>query len=128
MKRLYVLTTDIARARAAGAVEATAIDSERPLCVRIEPFQDLRTNLMNRLYWARLTEIADQWRDGNTYYTEDGLHEAFAEALLPKKEIETPTGKKLIRKSTTELTVAEFSDYMERIAAWAADKGITFSE
>lgn len=125
MKRTYILNSDADRRNAMVALRA----APEGYTVTLEPYERRRNAEQNALYWSRLQEISEVWNEGGVYYTKDGLHEAFADALLPKKEVQIPGGKtKLVRKSTTELTVAEFSDYLERIAAWAAQKGIEFME
>ena len=68
-----------------------------------------------------LTTIAEQaWVDGRQF-SKDTWHEHFARLYLPHTEIVTPYGEIVSRrKSTTELTVSEFSEYLQRVQSDAA--------
>lgn len=129
MRKLVILTDTDAKVRAVSAVAQAPVGTEHPLCVRIEPYQDLRSVQANRLYWSRIEEIADQLTPGGVVYTTDAWHEYFARKFLPQTWMTLPNGKTaLVRKSTKQLTVAEFGDYLERIAAWAAHHEVTLTE
>jgi len=81
-----------------------------------------RTDSANRLYWgAVLTTIAEQaWVDGRQY-SKGCMARALARLYLPHTEIVTPYGEIVSRrKSTTELTVSEFSEYLQRVQSDAA--------
>mgnify|MGYP000858445640 FL=1 len=88
-----------------------------------------RTSEANRFYWGAVLEtIAEQaWVDGRQF-DKDVWHEYFARQFLPKTEMVMPYGEIITRrKSTTELTVSEFSDYLQRVQAEAANAlGVVF--
>jgi len=88
-----------------------------------------RTSEANRFYWGVvLTQIADNaWLNGRQY-SKDVWHEYLAQSYLPKEEMVLPDGEIIQRrKSTTELTVAEFAEYIEKCRAYAAvELGIEF--
>lgn len=129
MRRLVILSDTDAKVAAVSAVAQAPITPDRPLCVRIEPYQDVRSRQANALYWSRLEEIADQVMPGGVAYTPDAFHEYFARKFLPQTWMTLPNGKTaLVRKSTKQLTVAEFGDYLERIAAWAAHHEVQLTE
>lgn len=88
-----------------------------------------RTLEQNKFYWGPvLGAIAAQaWPNGEQF-GKDTWHEYFADRYLPKTEIVTPFGKIIARrKSTTELNVGEFSEYLDRVHAEAASEmGVVF--
>ena len=65
------------------------------------------------------------WLNGRQY-SKDVWHEYLTQSYLPKEEMVLPDGEIIQRrKSTTELTVAEFAEYTEKCRAYAAvDLGI----
>lgn len=78
--------------------------------------QTQRSKLQNNFYWAYLG-IIEQETGNNS----NDLHEFFKLKLLPPKEI-TIRGKEknhilTTTRSTTELTKAEFTDYLDKICA-----------
>lgn len=130
--REFVLRSPVAWQALAQLVAANAkafIDRGRPLRVIVTEDEKKRTSEANRFYWgAVLTTIAEQaWVDGRQY-SKDVWHEHFARLYLPHTEIVTPYGEIVSRrKSTTELTVSEFSDYLQRVQSDAASSlGVIF--
>ena len=123
--REFVLSSAAAWQALAQLVAANAkafIDRGRPLRVIVTEDENKRTDSANRFYWgAVLTTIAEQaWVDGRQY-SKDVWHEHFARLYLPHTEIVTPYGEIVSRrKSTTELTVSEFSEYLQRVQSDAA--------
>ena len=72
-----------------------------------------RTVSQNNYYWgAVLPNIAQETGE----YDLDALHELFKGKFLAKETIETPWGEVTKVKSTAELSVLEFSEYIEKIA------------
>lgn len=130
--REFVLRSPAAWQALAQLVAANAkafIDRGRPLRVIVTEEERKRTSEANRFYWgAVLTTIAEQaWVDGRQY-SKDVWHEHFARLYLPHTEIVTPYGEIVSRrKSTTELTVSEFSEYLQRVQSDAASTlGVQF--
>jgi hypothetical protein len=130
--REFVLRSPAAWQALAQLVAANAkafIDRGRPLRVIVTEDEKRRTDSANRFYWgAVLTTIAEQaWVDGRQY-GKDVWHEHFARLYLPHTEIVTPYGEIVSRrKSTTELTVSEFSEYLQRVQSDAASSlGVMF--
>jgi hypothetical protein len=73
-----------------------------------------RTVSQNNYYWgAYLPAIAAETGE----YDLDALHELFKGKFLSKESVETPWGVATKVKSTTELSVLEFSEFIEKIAA-----------
>jgi hypothetical protein len=88
-----------------------------------------RTDAQNRFYWkARMEFIADNaWVDGERF-SKEAWHEHLAEKFAPRTELRLPTGElKSVRKSTTEMKVAEFSAYITQIECYCATElGLDF--
>lgn len=88
-----------------------------------------RTSEQNRFYWKVIIgQIAESgWINGRQYRREV-WHEYLAQTFLPREEMVLPSGEIIQRrKSTTELNVGEFSEYIEKCRAYAAvELGIEF--
>ncbi|WP_313818738.1 recombination protein NinB [Cupriavidus sp.] len=88
-----------------------------------------RTNESNRYYWGVvLRDVAEPaWVDGRQY-DKDTWHEYFADLYGVKTEKQLPDGRLLlVRKSTSDYSVGEFSDYLTLVQAHAAnDFGVSF--
>ena len=77
----------------------------------IEPEKKSRTSQQNNYYWFYLGLISE-----DTGYTTDELHTLFKGMFL-SKEIKEVMGKPVrLTKSTTDLSVGEFCDYLASIA------------
>ena len=81
-----------------------------------------RTNPQNAYYWAAVIPTlcdAIQEATGEAITSEDA-HELAKAKCLTKEVIMQSTGEVLsITGSTTQLSPAEFGDYVERVMAWA---------
>lgn len=73
-----------------------------------------RSGDQNRLLWAIYTGIADA-----TGHTPEEVHEAMKALFLPPRTIALRDKQITAPGSTAVLDVAEFSDYVERVQAWA---------
>lgn len=108
---------------------------ERKVRVTVEEAEDDRSVQQNRYYWGPcLTEISEQAMVGGQRWTVDAWHELFKRQFIGYgiKKVKVAGRKKvtIIRalKSTTELTVRQFSDYLDKLQAFAAaDLGVRFS-
>lgn len=80
-----------------------------------------RTLPQNRYYWKVIvSSVADQ-----TGMSVMQAHEWFKAELLPPQTKTTPAGREVeVAGTTTELTVPEFSEYVDRAAALAAQEGV----
>ena len=105
------------------------LERGRPLRVIITDDEKRRNNEQNKRLWKAVYEpIADQAWVAGKQYSKDVWHEHFANLFLPKREVITPFGEVVTRRaSTSELTVSEFSEYMQNVEAWAAQNlGVIF--
>ena len=93
-----------------------------PCCGR----KQQRTPEQNRAYWPLLHEIADRLRPQGQAYSAETWAEYFKERFLGAEEVKLPNGKvKRITRSTADLDVDEFSDYLTQVQVWASEHGVT---
>ncbi|NMG64360.1 recombinase [Azoarcus indigens] len=130
--REFVLKAEPAWKALAAFVAANArscIDNGKPLRVIVTAEDRKRNAEQNRFYWgAVLTTIAEQgWVDGRRY-DKDVWHEMFARRFGVCDEVVLPDGEIVTRrKSTTQMTVGEFSEYLAKVQAYAASElGVEF--
>lgn len=100
-----------------------SLDLSKRWDVEITEHKPNRTRLQNSLLWHWYGEIADQ-----TGYHKDEVHALLAREFL-KSETKRIMGKDVtIAQSTKDLTVKEFTEYLERICTWAAEYGFYLSK
>lgn len=121
LSRTFVLESESHRLNLIGQIRALPIASKPGWRVVIEPDERTRSGEQNRRYWAMLNEIAEKAWVGEgrekRLYPADAWHAFFAGKYIGHSEV---PGGGLIPISTTTLTTAEFSDYIERIHAYAS--------
>lgn len=118
-ERVFILRTNTIRNHAVRFIGECAL-TDPPLEVIVRKHQDKRSRDQNALYWAWLHVIADE--TGNA--AED-VHEAFKTMFLSAKVMRLGnTYVGTINPSTARLPIGAFGEYMDRIAAWAAQNGI----
>ncbi|WP_257757890.1 recombination protein NinB [Burkholderia glumae] len=104
-------------------------DRGEPLRVIVTAEEKQRNAAQNRLYWgAILRAIAEQsWVDGRQF-DKDAWHEYFARLYGVSDELTLPDGEIILRrKSTSQMSVGEFSTYLNQIQAYAANTlGVEF--
>lgn len=108
----------------------SAVERGRPLRVIVTEDEKKRNAEQNRFYWGPvLTTITDQAWVGGRQYSKDVWHEHFARMFGVCDELVLPDGEIVTRrKSTTQMTVGEFSEYLNRVQAYAASElGVEFS-
>ncbi|WP_186177752.1 recombination protein NinB [Burkholderia gladioli] len=104
-------------------------DRGEPLRVIVTAEERQRNAAQNRFYWgAILRSIAEQaWVDGRQF-DKDAWHEYFARLYGVSDELTLPDGEIILRrKSTSQMSVGEFSTYLNQIQAYAANTlGVEF--
>lgn len=101
-----------------------------PLRVIVTADEKRRNSQQNRMYWgAILKDISEQaWLNGQQF-NKDVWHEFCARKYGVCEEMTLPDGEIILkRKSTTEMSVGEFSDYMTQVQAFAASLGVDFND
>lgn len=92
------------------------LDTTKPFTVEVTERRTVRTIPQNRLYRLWLTCISAE--TGNDV---DDLHEYFKRKYLEAKEI-TIFREVELRYTTTDLSTGAFTEYLERIRAFAASE------
>lgn len=85
-----------------------------------------RTKAQNRRYWGKgvLAQVAEQAVVRGRQFPPEVWHEQFKRQFIGV--IELPNGE-VIGMSSTELTTAEFSEFCDKVEAFAASQlGVTF--
>lgn len=76
----------------------------------------IRTNPQNAYYWGIVLKLISEFNGD----TEDDLHNYFKSVYAPKKTVKV-MGQEIVEPmSTTEMTTAQFGEYIERIRAFAS--------
>jgi hypothetical protein len=106
------------------------IEKGSPLRIIFTTEERRRTKEQNARYWsgAVLGAIASQaWIEGRQF-DEETWHEALAEKYCPRVEFTLPDGQIFSRrKSTSEMTVKEFSEFVQKVEVYAATQlGVEF--
>lgn len=96
----------------------------RPLRVILTDDDQDRLEVQVKAYWSSLIEpIAEQvWVEGQRF-SEKAWHISMKERFLPARELRLPDGSiKFVQPSIArgEITVREMSQYMTKVAAYAA--------
>lgn len=88
-----------------------------------------RSAPQNAMYWALLHEMAGALRPQGKTYSAEQWHTYAKSRWLGCDEMKLPNGKTLLLPhSTAELDVAEFSEYVDKVEAFAADHGVWLAE
>jgi hypothetical protein len=100
-----------------------------PLRLIVTAEERQRNQQQNRFYFgAVLKQISEQaWVDGKQY-DKDTWHEYFARKYGILDELTLPDGEIITRrKSTTQMSVGEFSEYLNQVQAYAGETlGVCF--
>ncbi|WP_186215900.1 recombination protein NinB [Burkholderia gladioli] len=100
-----------------------------PLRVIVTAEERKRNEQQNRFYFGSvLRDISEQaWIEGRQF-DKDAWHEHFAKKYGVLEEVELPYGEIILRrKSTSKMSVKEFSTYLNQIQAYAANElGVEF--
>jgi hypothetical protein len=93
--------------------------------------REKRSTDQNARYWKLLHAIADGVHPIDTdtgesmTYSADIWHLFWKGKLLGCDDVKLPNGRVVVvPRSTTDLDVPAFGDYMAAIEAWAADRGV----
>lgn len=100
-----------------------------PLRLIVTAEEKKRNEAQNKFYWgAVLKQIAEQgWVNGRQF-DKDTWHEYFARMYGVCEDVTLPDGEIVSRrKSTTQMSVGEFSAYTASVQAYAANQlGVSF--
>jgi hypothetical protein len=107
-------TIDSAEKRATAAEYVSRLTSSPLMDVEVKPHRRSRSIAQNRLYWMWLHTVADY-----AGYDEQELHLLLRERFLGYEPVEIKGKTVHTLKSTTELTIRQFTDYLNRLARLA---------
>jgi len=114
MQRFIIRNNEI-KHNAMAAISALSSDTVH----EVEIKKPNRSRSQNNLYWSWLSILAD-W----TGYTKDEMHTFLAVSFLGQETIQVNGHSITVARSTRNLKVNEFSDYLIEIEAWAHEHGI----
>ena len=124
---------------AVAVLKTVPVDAANPIEIRIGEQVKGRNKDQNALMWAGpLRDIANQAYVNGQTYSIDVWHEHFKREFLPEEaDIELtregyqkwrylPSGERILKASTGDLTTKGFSIYLEQIYAYGASLGVQF--
>ena len=118
--RTFILRDTAVTGRALAFIANLPLDPLWEISCR--PYKAKRSLDANSLYWVRMQEI------GNALgYGPDEMHEVFKAMFLPPVTIDLGTEQRVVSGSSAKLKVKAFSEYLERVEAWASANGIHLS-
>ncbi len=95
----------------------------------MQRLEEKRRDVQNRRYWAIMHQVAEQLRVNNENMSVDTWHEWAKRRFIGVREIVLPDGEiAILGMTSTELSVQDFSDYMQMVEAWAVDHGVIFND
>lgn len=106
-----------------------AIDSGSPLRIIITAEEKRRNNDQNRYLWGVVYKtISEQAYVNNRLFSSDVWHETLARKFWICEDVTLPDGEVIVRrKSTSLMSVGDFSLYIEQVRAYAATElGVVF--
>lgn len=96
---------------------------DKPLTISVRPFQSFRNLDQNAKCHAMIRELAE-W----TGYAEREMKEILKAKVGPMKIVNVGMGDIYHPKGTSEYTIQEMSDFIERLYQLGAEIGCVFSE
>lgn len=84
-----------------------------------------RSSEQSRRYWKLVYRVADEYLPDGQRFSARVWHEQFKAYWLGCDEMALPDGRTMvIPKSTADLSVDEFSDFMTAVESWAASRNV----
>jgi hypothetical protein len=107
------------------SLQTISRSSRCPTCGR----RRKRTTDANARYWLLLHKISDEYRPDGQQFSAKTWHLQCRKHWLGCDDATLPTGETMsIPRSTADLSVDEFSDYMTAVEAWANARGVWLDE
>lgn len=131
--QFFIIRNDFDRVRVSDAIKG--IDLKKPHSVEVKEYRKNRSLAQNRLMWMWVNEIAEhcgynpeEAAQALDVPSPDDIHEMFKQRLLGTVKREILGDSYQVARSTTQLTTAEFTDYLSRIETAAAMLQITLTK
>lgn len=132
----FILVNEQVRHNAVSFVSSLREGVNPPWVVEVYEHHRDRSLAQNRLYWYWLGLIARHINDTGAaqvidsdtgeitdhVITSEDIHEFYRQAFIPERVVRIRGRVRRVRKSTTTLTVEQFSDYLNRIEAHVNDR------
>ena len=96
------------------------LNLDKPWAITVEPYRKKRTLSQNALMWKWLEKVVQHIHE-DTGQNKNSIHEYLKRQYLPPK-IEEVFGVVIKTWSTTDLSTADMSTYMDKIYAWATSE------
>lgn len=88
-----------------------------------------RSNEANRRYWLLVHTISERLRPQNVQHSPEVWHTYFKSRFLGCDDVRMPNGKTLtIPRSSAELDVSEFAEFMTQVEVWANEHDVYLDE
>ena len=124
----FFLRSPEIRSRACQLVAGLPVDQDKPLVIEIKEMT--RSLAQNSMFWACLTDIAEQvnWH-GRKLSKEDWKH-VLSAALYQQDVVPNLNGNGFVvlGKSTSKMTVREMRDLIELAQAFGTEQGVKFGD
>lgn len=117
-RKPYIVSDEATRAAVSALVGKLAL--EKPWAITVEPYVKKRSLSQNSLMWRWINDVADKVRD-ETGNDADAVHDFFKQKFLSPEIVEIG-GETTARYTTTNLSVQEMKDYMDRIYAFVTSE------
>lgn len=127
-KQVFEIRSPVIQQNAIQFIQQIYLNHEKPLIVTIQ--EKSRSLEQNRRLWATLRDISEQvnwhgrWLDSESW-------KCIFSAALKKQDVVpnlTNDGFVVLGQSTSKMRVSEFSDLLELINSFGAEKGVKWSE
>ena len=92
--------------------------------VSIESMRSQRTLDQNAWYWSQVLPLIAEF----TGHTAEELHEIYKRMFLPKRVVKYKNKEIVMAGTTTNQSISEFGEYLERILAEASELGVVVPE
>ena len=123
MKQRYIMSHELARQRAIDAVR------NAPAGYVVEIREPTRTLDQNALLWPLLTEVSRQVDWYGQTLTEDEWKDVFTAGLRKQKAVPgIDGGFVMVGSKTSRMNKREFSELVELIYAFGAERGVKFQD
>lgn len=123
MKQRFIMAHDIARQRAVMAVQSA------PSGYVVEIREPSRSLDQNSLLWPLLTELSHQVNWYGQKLTPDEWKDVMTAGLRKQKAVPgIDGGFVMVGSRTSKMSKAEFSDLVELIYAFGAERGVRFEQ
>lgn len=115
----YILRNRIIVERAIDALDGLPVDDEKPLEVVVQPYRKHRTLAQNACFHALCADMSRQWFEmTGDWKSPEVFKELVKQELLGRTSEEVDGRVVEITRHTSDLTVAEFADLLDRMVPW----------